>query len=142
MLAFAAVADVGFILLRGHQGVLVGEVEEAAGDLDGERLVAIERMEPDAGRAVVVVDVGADVQLQEPRDAGHGREAGGADALHVEGHDAKPSGARVGIDVQAGRELCLEHGHRHGPMEEEEAGPPLPHRGEAGRPFTDGQAVG
>lgn len=50
--------------------MLVGEVEEGAGDFDGEGLVAIEAEKPDAWESVFVVDVGADVQLEEPGEAG------------------------------------------------------------------------
>jgi len=46
--------------------MLVGEVKTTAGNLHGDRLVAIEREEPDAGSAMLVVDVGADVKFLEP----------------------------------------------------------------------------
>ena len=52
--AAAAVMDEAALRYRGHFRVLVGEVEGAAGDLDGEGLIAIEGEEPDAG---VVIDV-------------------------------------------------------------------------------------
>ncbi len=84
-----------------HLGVLVGKVEVFLRDLDGDRLIAIEGEEPDAGSALIVVDVGADVEFLEPRKPRHGWQEARADSVHEEWDYADPGLAVEGVDMQA-----------------------------------------
>src|SRR5688500_13793218 len=99
--------EAGF-LARFHFSGMVRERIEGFGEQDSQRLVAIERIEPNAGSAVAVVNVGADVQLEEIRGAGNFREERGANVVHEERGDSDVGFGTVSIDVKAGREGGLD----------------------------------
>ncbi len=130
--SLGVVVDGGGVDFGAHGGVLVGEVEEAAGDFDGEGLVAIEGEEPDAGVAVVVEDVGSYVEFVEPGEPWEGREEDGADALHEEGDDANPCAVGEGVEVEAFGEEWGDGGGVEVPVVEGEVVPALFHDREAG----------
>ena len=52
---------------RIHLSVFVGEVEKAAGDFYGERLVGIEGEKPHTWNAFAIIDIGAEIELHEVR---------------------------------------------------------------------------
>ena len=126
----------------GHAGGEVGQREDHAGAEDGERGGGVERVEPDAALAGAAgADVGAEVELGEGARGGEGEgalaEGADADLVHIEGHDAEPGVAVVGVDLEAGREAGGDGGGRDGPVGEEEVVPALAHA-----PLAVGERVG
>ena len=129
--------------LSTHRGVTVGKTEEGLCDNHRKRLVAIERVEPDAGNTALVVHVGSDVELEEIRDRTDFGQSRRPHAAHGEGHDAEPTGAVEGVGVESGREGALDDLALDGPMEEEQVFPPLIHDGaEPGRRMARALALG
>ena len=86
-LAEAAIARVASLATAAHSRVLVRSQEEFARQLNGDRLVTIERQEPHSRLPGLVVDVDPDVQLQEPGKAGNRRQEDRPDPLHQERDD-------------------------------------------------------
>ncbi len=68
--------------------MLVGQVEQAAGKLDRQPLIAIQCEEPYSGNTILIMHVGAQVELEEPGKPGNGRAEGWAHIIHMEGHNA------------------------------------------------------
>ena len=91
----------------------------------GDGLVAIERIEPDAGLAGIVVNVGPHVQFEEPGDPGQRQKPGGPDALHEERHDADVGGAFESVHMKTLRERRLDGRRFDLPMKKEELIPTL-----------------
>ena len=92
------------------------------------RQLASSEKKPDAGRATAFRDdVGADIQLEEIRKAGKGREKPGSDSTHEKRDDADEGISAVGIDFQPFRQPRLEDIHVALPMEKEKPAPRLVH---------------
>ena len=95
-------------------------------------MIAIEREEPDAGAVVLITDVGADVELEEPGKLGDGWEEAGADARHVEGDDAEVGLTVEGVEVEGVWDFFAELGGVDFPVSKEEILPVLKHDGRSG----------
>jgi hypothetical protein len=125
-----------------HRGMEVGQLEDGPSDLVGWPAVRVEGMEPDSGIALVVVDVGPDIQLEEPREPRHRWQARGPDPVHAEGHDPDPRGSIAGVEVEAlwqGFSPDLGIGR---PVKKEQLRPSLSHRGQlVRRALADGLAL-
>jgi hypothetical protein len=87
------------------------------------------------------MDVGADVQLEEVARGGNSGQAGRVYVLHAEGDEADPGLAVVRVDLEVRGHERAQRRRLHGPVEEEQLRPGLPHRRPAGGFRADGEAV-
>ena len=107
--------------------MLIGEVEQAAGKLHRQPLIAIQCEEPYSGNTILIMHVGAQVELEEPGKPGYGRAVGRAHIIHMEGHNAEIGFAVIGIDGEAWWQVLLDERRVHLPVQEEQVRPFLPH---------------
>src|SRR5688572_27917579 len=125
--AVAAILIGAGFLARFHFGGMIWQRIERFCEKDSEGLVAIERIEPNAGSAVAVVNVRADIQLEEISSAGNLGKERSANVVHEERRDSDVGFGAVGICVKSGRERSLDFGWIPFPMEEKEVAPGLIH---------------
>ena len=64
-------------------------------------MIGIQRVEPNPGSAVVIIDISSDVQLQEIGCSEEGREQAGTHISHEKGDDAEISGVLERIHIQS-----------------------------------------
>jgi hypothetical protein len=87
------------------------------------------------------MDVGAQVEFKEPREAWHGREKTRTDAVHPKRHNTEVSAFVVSIYEEAGREGCLDGGGVPSPMKKKEVVPALEHHRRGGGASAQGLAL-
>ena len=92
-------------------------------------MIAVERVEPDAGDAAVVVNVSADVELEKIRDGSDGGQPGGPHGTHGEGDDSEPSIAGKSVGVESGWKGALDEVGFDRPVEKKQILPALVHDG-------------
>src|SRR5688572_2789894 len=96
----AILIEAGF-LARFHFGGMIWQRIERFCEKNSEGLVAIERIEPNAGRAVAVVNVCADIQLEEISSAGNLRKERSANVVHEERRDSDVGFRAISVDVES-----------------------------------------
>src|SRR6516162_4792018 len=77
--------------LRMHVGKLIRKSERCPGYANRERLVRVQRIEPDAGSSSYIADVRSKIQLQKVRNSRNHGKPRGAYPTHEEWHDSDPS---------------------------------------------------
>jgi hypothetical protein len=122
--------------LQGHARVEGGHVVDPAHAERGETARGVDAEEPDSRQAVGAANVGADVELQERRDARHRECAAGTQRADAEEHDREPCAAVTLLDLELVRDAPAELRGRHRPVRPERVLPGL-----AERPAAFGQRV-
>ena len=126
---------------RGHGRVLVRQMKQRPRRSNRDRLIAILRLTPHSRPARVIVNVGADVQLQKLSQARNARESSWPDLLHKERHDAEPGRTFEGIDREPRRERPLHHRDGKTPMQKKQMRPGLSHHTDLRGPLTHRESL-
>ena len=140
--SLALVSDRARSAFGAHARVKIREMEKAAGDGDGERLVAIQRVKPHPGLATIIVDIGPHIQLQEPRNPWERRQPRRTNTLHEKWHHADVGVARESIDIQTPWQRALHGRNISFPMGKKQFAPALSTNQGRGRALSRREALG
>lgn len=125
--AATSVVDPSVRAMRRHVRMEVGQVEERPRSPDGDGLIAVERVEPNAVSTSRVPDVGPDVQLRKVADARDRRAEPRPNRMHEERYDRQPGIAPERVDEETLGQGALDVDGIPAPMEEGELSPSLVH---------------
>ena len=114
-------------------GIVVGQLPEYSGDGDRDRVGGVQTEEPDAGIAPLPVNIGADVDLFEVRQARHRRRPEGTNSPHRKRYQPYIGLTLEDIDCQTVGQQPLNRVRRDGPMNKKKVAPELTHDA----PYTD-----
>ena len=115
------------LALQEHPRVVVGQVEQASGQVHGDRVGRIEAEEPDAGVAVRQADVGPHVGFVEAREPPDGGESDRPHSGHGERDQADVGRPVKQVQLQLGGDEAAQGLGRKRPVHEEQVAPFLPH---------------
>src|SRR5579884_3579748 len=114
--------------LQRHPRVEGGDAVDPAHAERGQSTGSVDAEEPHSGEPVRAAHVRAHVELQEGRDAGHGKRTAGPERTHAEEHEPEPRGPVVLLDLELVGHALPELDPGDGPVRPEAVLPGLAER--------------